>query len=130
MTKGEQEAHEELKAARKKIWEQEKEINRKDKALAEMAAIVTLQKNGTAVSGSKGRLILQERRIVLCGLIDDVVHTGARVAPTCAAIGIHARTYRRWKDDPTDRRKESRKPNRMALSPEERKQIIDVCFED
>jgi transposase len=44
MTKGEQEAREELKAARKKIREQEKEINRKDKALAEMAAIVTLQK--------------------------------------------------------------------------------------
>ena len=55
---------------------------------------------------------------------------GARIAPACAAVGIHPRTYRRWNDDPTDHRKGSRKPNQMALSPEERKQIIDVCSED
>jgi transposase-like protein len=44
MTKGEQQAREELKAAKKKIKEQQKELTRKEKALAELAAIVTLQK--------------------------------------------------------------------------------------
>lgn len=48
MTKGEQQAREELRAAKKQIRAQEKEILRKDKALAELAAIVTLQKK-TAV---------------------------------------------------------------------------------
>ena len=44
MTKGEQQAREELRAAKKQIRDQQKEIVRKDKALAELAAIVTLQK--------------------------------------------------------------------------------------
>jgi transposase len=44
MTKGEQQAREELREAKKQIRDQQKEIVRKDKALAELAAIVTLQK--------------------------------------------------------------------------------------
>ena len=49
MTKGEQQAREELREAKKKIKQQQKEQTRKDrapkkKALAELAAIVTLQK--------------------------------------------------------------------------------------
>ena len=44
MTKGEQQAREELREAKKKIKQQQKELQRKDKALAELAAIVTLQK--------------------------------------------------------------------------------------
>ncbi|SIQ66896.1 Transposase [Alkalispirochaeta americana] len=44
VTKNEQEAREELKAARKKIREQERELTRKEKALAEAAIIITAQK--------------------------------------------------------------------------------------
>lgn len=44
VTKSEQEAREELKAARKKIREQERELTRKEKALAEAAIIITAQK--------------------------------------------------------------------------------------
>nr|WP_146049365.1 helix-turn-helix domain-containing protein [Alkalispirochaeta sphaeroplastigenens] len=44
VTKNEQEAREELKAARKKIREQERELARKEKALAEAAIIITAQK--------------------------------------------------------------------------------------
>lgn len=44
VTKSEKEAREELKAARKKIREQERELTRKEKALAEAAIIITAQK--------------------------------------------------------------------------------------
>lgn len=44
VTKSEQEAREELKAAKKKIREQERELARKEKALAEAAIIITSQK--------------------------------------------------------------------------------------
>lgn len=44
VTKSEKEAREELKAAKKKIREQERELARKEKALAEAAIIITAQK--------------------------------------------------------------------------------------
>lgn len=44
MGKGEQAMREQLKAAKKKIHEQERELIRKEKALAEMAIIVVAQK--------------------------------------------------------------------------------------
>ncbi|NJL30117.1 MAG: hypothetical protein HC897_20585 [Thermoanaerobaculia bacterium] len=52
MTKGEQQAREELRAAKKRIRAQEKEVVRKDKALAELAAIVTLQKKRRCCFGT------------------------------------------------------------------------------
>lgn len=33
------------------------------------------------------------------------IKQGARVSPLCTALGIHTRTYARWKADPIDRRK-------------------------
>ena len=44
MTKSERETQEELKAAKKKIREQERELARQEKALAEAAIIITAQK--------------------------------------------------------------------------------------
>lgn len=49
LTKREQELREELKAAKKKIREQERELARKDKALAEAAIIITVQKKTFAM---------------------------------------------------------------------------------
>ena len=49
------------------------------------------------------------------------------MTPACDAIGIHPRTYRRWKEDPIDRRRGSRKSNSRALSEQERRHIIEVC---
>ena len=49
LTKREQEIREELKAAKKKIREQERELARKDKALAEAAIIITTQKKTFAL---------------------------------------------------------------------------------
>ena len=44
MTKGEQEAREQLRELKKEFKKNQKELDRKDKALAEMAAIIALQK--------------------------------------------------------------------------------------
>lgn len=44
MTQGEQQAREELRAAKKQIKKQQKELERKEKALAELSTIITLQK--------------------------------------------------------------------------------------
>lgn len=53
MTNGEKKARDELKAVKKQLKEQQKELQRKEKALAELAAIVTLQK--------KTELFLEEK---------------------------------------------------------------------
>ncbi|WP_181015331.1 transposase, partial [Alkalispirochaeta sphaeroplastigenens] len=63
----------------------------------------------------------------MCETIDDGIEKGARVAPLCDALGIHPRTYSRWKTDLTDRRKGSKKEKTRALTDEERRQIIEVC---
>lgn len=55
---------------------------------------------------------------------------GARLGPVCKAVGIHPRTYARWKEQVVDRRKGSAKRNRRALTEEERQQIIEVCTSD
>lgn len=49
VTKSEQSAREELKTAKKKIREQERELARKEKALAEAAIIITVQKKTFAM---------------------------------------------------------------------------------
>jgi len=49
VTKSEQEAREELKAAKKKLREQERELARKEKALAEAAIIITAQKKTSQI---------------------------------------------------------------------------------
>ena len=53
VAKGEKELREELKSVKKQLKEQQKELDRKEKALAELAAIVTLQK--------KTSLLFQDR---------------------------------------------------------------------
>jgi len=42
-------------------------------------------------------------------------------------VGISVKTYRRWKENPQDRRKGTRKKNPRALTEEERAEILRVC---
>lgn len=72
-------------------------------------------------------MVIEQQRVLLCETIDAGVAQGARIAPLCDALGIHPRTYKRWKQDPVDRRKGSQRTTKQALSAEERQQIIDVC---
>ena len=130
VTKREQEVREELKAAKKKIREQERELARKDKALAEAAIIITTQKNFCTAAGAQGRLIPVEERIKLIHSIDTAVAQGVRLAPVCSALGIHRRTYTRWKRDPQDKRTGSTRCKKRTLTAAERQDIIEVCTSD
>lgn len=60
-------------------------------------------------------------------MIDEALESGARLSVACEALGIHPRTYRRWRTDPLDHRKGSRKTNNKALSEQERDRIVEVC---
>ena len=53
--------------------------------------------------------------------------SGCRITMACDAIGIHPRTYKRWKANPSDSRKGCRKTNSRALTDEERQKIIEIC---
>lgn len=55
------------------------------------------------------------------------MEAGARLWAACDAVGIHPRTFRRWRSDPIDRRAACRKTNRRALSEEERSRIVEIC---
>ena len=88
------------------------------------------KKNFCDVAGPQGRLIPPARRLSLCESIDEAKTKGVRMAPVCEALGIHPRTYSRWKDHALDRRKGSPKKTKRSLTEEERRKIIEVCTSD
>jgi len=64
----------ELQQARKKTHKLEKELRRKEKALAEVAALLVLQKKAQAIwGGRRGRLIVPQDRQMAIDLIEEVV---------------------------------------------------------
>ncbi|WP_028973748.1 hypothetical protein [Spirochaeta cellobiosiphila] len=63
----------------------------------------------------------------MAAIIDKALEEGACLTFACDAIGIHLRTYRRWKEDPVDRRKGSQKANSTALREQERPHVLEVC---
>lgn len=75
---------------------------------------------------------LSDRRRAI-SLIDEAVSAGARCFMACAALGICARTLRRWRGGGggapgADRRPEACRPTpRNKLSDEERAEILSVC---
>jgi transposase len=82
-----------LKDAKKRIKELEKELNRKDKALAEMAALVALKKKTPShLGGQRGRLIPQGSKETVIEAIDTAVRAGARQTRACEIVGITPRT--------------------------------------
>jgi transposase-like protein len=81
-----------------RIRELERELNRKDKALAETAALLVLAKKVHALwgdedddtSGRSGQMILS--------LVDEAVRSGARLQKACEVIELPARTLQRWRE--------------------------------
>jgi transposase len=64
----------ELQQARKKTHQLEKELRRKEKALAEVAALLVLQKIVQAIwGGRRGRLIVPQDRQMAIDLIEEAV---------------------------------------------------------
>ncbi|WP_373463346.1 IS3 family transposase [Herbivorax sp. ANBcel31] len=89
------EAKEELTKEKKKVKSLEKEINRKDKALAEAAALLVLRKKLQAFR-ERGRLTTLSERQTIIKLINEARENGARLKQACKIAGITDRTYERW----------------------------------
>ncbi|WP_230684166.1 IS3 family transposase [Enterobacter ludwigii] len=117
-----------------RIRQLEKELRRKEKALAEVAALLVLQEKLSALrDGRRGRLTSYPERHETVSLIETAVLSVARQHRACEVAGITLRTLQRWRQGGVvncDRRHDAIRPapaNR--LSAEERQRIIQVCTE-
>jgi putative transposase len=70
-------------ATTKRIRQLERELARKEKALAEAAALLVLKKSGDPVRGGRGRRHPRAERQVILELIADAQALGARLTPAC-----------------------------------------------
>ena len=83
-------------AEAKRVQELERELVRKDRALAETAALLVLKKSPGDLGG-RGRRHPAEERALMIRLIDEAVEAGARRAPACRVVGLSGRTVERWR---------------------------------
>ncbi|WOG26764.1 IS3 family transposase [Endozoicomonas sp. 8E] len=118
---------------KKRIQKLEKELKRKDKALAETAALLVLTKKGKRdLGGARGRLIPLPDRKEAVALIQEAVSQGARKVKACAALNLSIRTVQRWQKDVEQVREDQRQyadrtmpANQLTKS--EQNEILKVC---
>jgi len=108
-------------AEAKRIKELERELARRNKALAETTALLVLKKSRDALGG-RGRRHRREERQVILGHLDEAIAGGASQAAACALLGLDERTVQRWRrhperDDP--RRGPKTRPGNALTSEEE-----------
>ena len=107
-------------------------MNRKDKALAEAAALLILEKNSINLEQTRGRKIDLQKRQEMISSIDEACAAGARLDKVCDIAGISPRTIQRYRlnDEVTsDGRKAaaSRRTPANKISEEERSEILSVA---
>ena len=106
----------------------ERELRRKDKALAEAAALLVLQRKPRALRGGRGRLVGREVRMQVLQLIDEARAAGARLRPCCEVLGLDPRTVQRWRKQPEDRRPTAQRPEPAnRLSEEDRERVRQIA---
>ena len=113
----------------KQVRRLQKELQRKDKALAEAAALLVLQKKSPTHLGGRGRRHGPERRKLIVELIEEAVGSGARLEAACQVLGLSARTIQRWQSQPgcgEDGRRGPKSAPANKLSEEERKRLLAV----
>lgn len=80
------------------------------------------------MGGRRGRLIPLEERKMAVLLITEAFEAGARLFAACEILGIHTRTYLRWKNGSVkDRRKGTARNIANKLTYDERQEIIKIC---
>lgn len=111
----------------------ERELRRKERALAETAALLTLREKAAAIWGGRGRMISTPDRQNAVTLINEARTSGARLASACREIGITTRTFARWVGDGGvrhDHRPRALRPvPANKLTREERSRILGVVNE-
>jgi transposase-like protein len=120
------------KEEKKRIKDLERELARKDRALAETAALLVLRKKAHAIwGGRRGRMISPPHRQTAVVLINEAVIAGVRRIKACAELEISDRTLRRWTNDgeiQPDQRPLVPRPERAnKLSAIERAAVLEAC---
>ncbi|WP_457810181.1 IS3 family transposase [Providencia rustigianii] len=121
-----------LKQSQKENKQLKRELVRKEKALAEAAAILVLPKKAQRLlrGNRRGRLTPASERTLFIRWINEAVSSGARLAVACREVQLSLRTWRRWQISPSDGRPGAVRPVPVnKLSPEEEKQILTVCHQ-
>ncbi|WP_115336877.1 IS3 family transposase [Legionella londiniensis] len=119
---------------KKRIKQLERELSRKEKALAEAAALLVLRKKLRAYYGEEGRgqLTPVSERTLYLGWFDEAVAAGARREKAAQELELPLRTLRRWRDElgmvVEDKRPAAVRPEPSnKLSEAERAQILATC---
>ncbi|MCC7538990.1 MAG: IS3 family transposase, partial [Deltaproteobacteria bacterium] len=113
----------------KRERELEKQLRRKDRALAEAAALLVLPKKSPSALGGRGRRHEAEERRMIIALVDEAVRAGARIARACDVVGVSERCLQRWRAEPegVDRRAGPSGPPAHQLSEQERQAVLDAA---
>ncbi|WP_129587038.1 IS3 family transposase [Pseudomonas frederiksbergensis] len=125
--------HEQTRKDKKRILELERELRRKDAALAETAALLVLRKKPQRLLGDRrrGQLTSLPERQLLVGWLIEAIVAGARKIRACQEVGLSLRTLQRWTQPPelqADARSTTVRPKpRNALSEIERHAIVALC---
>jgi hypothetical protein len=107
----------------KRIRQLERELARKEKALAEAAALLVLkEKTGELLRGGRGRRHERGERQVMLSAVAEARASGARLEQACRVIGLSTRTIERWRREPE--RGDGRRSRYAGLSP---KQLATAC---
>ncbi|EMY2016024.1 transposase, partial [Salmonella enterica] len=125
-------ADRELREAKSRLRDLEKELQRKDKALAEAAALLMLREKFNALwDNSGGRLTPLPVRQKIISLVSEAIRNGARKTRVCQCIGVSIRTLQRWVDgeviNADQRPNAANRIPRNKLSEAERQQILELC---
>ncbi len=121
-----------LKAENQRL---ERELNRKDKALAEAAALLILQiptghKKRSGRCWGRGRMTSVQQRQNLIDATTEAITAGARQDQACAVLGLSSRTLQRWQVGETqaeDRRSQRQYSPTHALTESERAEVLAVA---
>ncbi|MHA0273256.1 IS3 family transposase [Enterobacter ludwigii] len=121
-----------LRQSQKENKQLKKELLRKEKALAEAAAILVLRKKLRDLlrGNRRGRLTPLDERQLFIQWINEAVAAGARRVVACREVDLSLRTWQRWQTQPEDRRADAVRPmpaNRLSV--EEEQQIRTLCHQ-
>nr|WP_095833363.1 IS3 family transposase [Brenneria goodwinii] len=119
-----------LKQQAKENKQLKRELARKEKALAEAAALLVLPKKAQPLlrDGRRGRLTPVLERVQFIQWIREAMNQGARLVPACREVNISLRTWKRWHRQAEDRRPIAVRPtpgNKLTLAEEQ--QVLAVC---
>ncbi|WFB59566.1 IS3 family transposase [Paenibacillus sp. BR1-192] len=123
----------ELRSKEQEVKELSRELQRKEAALAETAALLVLRKKGPSdLGGPRGRLISAPDRELALSLIQEAVEAGARERLACIELGLTQRTIQRWRQSGSreDGRPHAKRPAPAhKLSEEEERQILNTIHQ-